>query len=360
MQGAQTIPLLEQDQTPLERALSYPRFRYMGSKYDLLPWIYQVLSQLRFQTALDAFSGSGVVAYLLKAMGATVTANDHLQFAYHLAHGLVANPGVTLSPEEVAALLRPNPRASRFIEETFRDIFFTPEDLRFLDEVWANLEEGFPEGWKRSFVLAALFRAALKKQPRGVFTVAKDRAARYDDGRRDIRLSLRELFLESLEAFSKVVYDDGRTHHALNSDVFELPTGFDLVYLDPPYVPRRDDNCYIKRYHFLEGLASYWRGAEILPQSKVRKIKKRWTPFSYRRTALEAFDRLFALFADSTLLLSYSSNGYPDLDILVNLMKKYKAEVEVFERDHLYHYGTHKGVQPNRARIKEYLILGLG
>ena len=29
----------------------------------------------------------------------------------------------------------------------------------------------------------------------------------------------------------------------------------DLVYLDPPYAPPSDDNDYIKRYHFLEGLS---------------------------------------------------------------------------------------------------------
>ena len=39
----------------------------------------------------------------------------------------------------------------------------------------------------------------------------------------------------------------------------------DLVYLDPPYVPRADDNCYIKRYHFLEGLSTYWQGRRVPP-----------------------------------------------------------------------------------------------
>ena len=34
--------------------------------------------------------------------------------------------------------------------------------------------------------------------------------------------------------------------------------GADLVYLDPPYAPPRDDNDYLKRYWFLEGLATYW------------------------------------------------------------------------------------------------------
>ena len=47
----------------------YPQLRFMGSKFRLLPWINDVLSDLRFETALDAFSGSGCVSYLLKTMG---------------------------------------------------------------------------------------------------------------------------------------------------------------------------------------------------------------------------------------------------------------------------------------------------
>ncbi len=48
---------------------AFPRFRYMGSKFRLLPWIHDTFRGLDFETATDVFSGSGVVAYLLKAMG---------------------------------------------------------------------------------------------------------------------------------------------------------------------------------------------------------------------------------------------------------------------------------------------------
>ncbi len=59
---------------------NFPRFRYMGSKFSLLPWIHNALSEIGFETATDAFSGSGVVSYLLKSMGKQVRANDTLAF----------------------------------------------------------------------------------------------------------------------------------------------------------------------------------------------------------------------------------------------------------------------------------------
>lgn len=349
--------VIDRTVSPLQRAMDYPSFRFMGSKHRLLPWIYEVLSQYKFRTAVDAFSGSGVVAYLLKAMGARVLVNDHMRFPYHVANALVANPGVVLTDRDVETLLKPNPSRDTFIERTFDGIFFTREDLQFLDNVWSNLAL-LDDPWKRSLAIAAMCRAALKRQPRGVFTVANARSSEYDDGRRDLRLSMEEHFLESISLFREIVFDDGLEHQATRLDVFDVPTGADVVYLDPPYVPRSDDNCYIKRYHFVEGLACYWRGVKIMPNSKVKKIEKVFTPFSYRRTAIDAFDRLFSRFRESTIVLSYSSNGYPDLDVLVSLMQRYKATVRVYEHDHRYHYGTHAHVRKDRALVKEYLIVG--
>jgi DNA adenine methylase/adenine-specific DNA-methyltransferase len=193
-----------------------------------------------------------------------------------------------------------------------------------------------------------------------VFTVAGN-PEQYDDGRRDLHVSLATQFVECVTAYNTTVFDNGNKHDATRQSVLEgnFPQ-VDLVYMDPPYVPRADDNCYIKRYHFLEGLASYWQNADtkILLETKVKKIEKRYTPFSYRHSALAAFDGMFRKFRDSILVLSYSSNGFPDLQTLCDLMKQYKRNVTAVERDHRYHFGTHSGVSADRAQVKEYLIVG--
>ena len=90
----------------------------------------------------------------------------------------------------------------------------------------------------------------------------------------------------------------------------------------------------------------------------MRKLAKRHTPFSYRREADDAFSRLFARFAGGTIVLSYSSNGYPDLDVLTGLLREHKRDVTVHEQDHRYHFGTHRGVAPQRAAVREYLLVG--
>lgn len=338
-----------------ENVGAYPELRYMGSKHRLLPWIHGVLRGLNFETAADPFVGSGCVAYLLKAMGKRVIASDFLNFPAVLAEATVANSKQRLDGPAIKSLLAPRNNGPHFIEQTFGGIFYTPEDLRFLDRVSANIEK-LDHPQQRALTRAALMRSCLKKQPRGVFTVSGD-LARYDDGRRDLRLSIEEHFLEQVEAFNRIVFDNGRRHTVKRADVFSLnPKGIDLVYLDPPYVPRSDDNCYMKRYHFLEGLSCYWKGVRIMEETKVKKIEKPYTPFSYRKTAIDAFDRLFKLYRDSIVVLSYSSNGFPDREILEGLLRRYKTIVTAYEKPHRYHFGTHDAVE--RAEVHEYLIVG--
>jgi adenine-specific DNA-methyltransferase len=337
------------------QAAQYPELRYMGSKKRLLPWIHQVLDGLDFDTALDPFAGTGCVAYLIKAMGRRVVASDFLNFSSIIARATVENRNQRLDGKAIKALIGKTPNAHDFIERTFAGVFFTVEDLRFLDRISGNIRQ-LENPDHQALAFSALFRSCLKRQPRGVFTVSGD-LSHYDDGRRDLKLSLEEHFLEQIQVFNAAVFDNGRQNHAIRADVFDSPRRkADLVYLDPPYVPRADDNCYIKRYHFLEGLSCYWQGLPVDSSTKVKKIAKRYTPFSYRRTAVEAFDRMFARFAKSIIVLSYSSNGYPDLAQLEALLRKHKRTIRVFERPHRYHFGTHDAVE--RASVSEYLIVG--
>jgi adenine-specific DNA-methyltransferase len=333
------------------RATAFPRLRYMGSKYRLLPQLADVFAEIGGTAALDAFSGSGVVAYTLKALGFAVTASDFLSFPTVIAAATVANQRVRLSPDDVARITGPAADGRDFIQRTFRDLYFTADDRAFLDSAWSHID--LLTGEKRSLAVAALILAAAKKQPRGVFTFTD---LRYDDGRRDLRLSLREHFAEAAEAYNAVVFDGGAACQVKQSDVFDLdPSGYDLVYLDPPYAPPRDDNCYIKRYHFLEGLSVYWDGLKILDHTATKKLAKRYTPFSYKHTVTGALLATFQRFADSVLVLSYSSNAVPDAETIEGLLRSVKKSVEVRSVDHRYHFGTHARAQ--RRSAAEYIFI---
>jgi adenine-specific DNA-methyltransferase len=325
------------------RTQRYPRLRYMGSKYRVVPHLAGIFAELRFDRALDAFSGSGVVAYALKEMGKEVVANDFLSFPSTVARAVVENGSVILDRSDMEYLLSPNEDGRDFIRRTFNGLYFPTKDHEFLDAVWSHVDR--IGDYRRDLAIAALCLAAARKQPRGVFTITD---FRYDDGRRNLRTPLRELFAEAVGDLNRAVFDNGRDNRVVCGDALALdPAGFDLVYFDPPYAPPRDDSDYIKRYHFLEGLSVYWRGLTIMERTATKKIEKRFTPFAYKRTIRSALE--------STIVLSYSSNSVPDQHEVRDLLARVKASVEVCSIPHRYSFGTHAAAQ--RRAVSEFVFV---
>ncbi len=333
---------------------NYPPTRYMGSKQSILPAIWDTVKDLPCQTVLDAFSGSSCVSYLFKTQGKTVISNDFLKYSYNLANALIANNGDTLSKDDLSLLLEDNPDRRDFIQTTFKDLYFSDEDNLFLDNTMANVPR-LSSAYRRSLALSALSRACIKRRPRGVFTYVGDR---YDDGRRDLKLSLREQFIEASTLLNATVFDNGQPNLALNQDVFKLEVEPDLAYFDPPYYTQRSDNDYLRRYHFVEGLCCYWDGVEILQHTKTKKLRKYPTPFDSRTEVRGAFKRLFEKFAKSTLVVSYSSNGLPDREDLLSMLREVKGTVEVRDIAHRYSFGTHAHKIANQNNVvQEYLFI---
>lgn len=335
-----------------ERVGRYPRFRYMGSKYKVVDPLLDIFRSLNFDTALDAFSGSGVISYALKAMGKAVTANDFLSFATTIARATTENQDVLLEPGDVELILSPNADGRNFIQQKFKGLYFSDEDHAFLDSAWSHFDA--LASYKRDIAIAALCLATARKQPRGVFTITD---LRYDDGRRDLRMSMREQFLRAVDDINHVVFDNGEKCRVFCGDIFTLDSDdhYDLVYLDPPYAPPKDDNCYIKRYHFLEGLSVYWQDLEIMEHTKTKKLRKRYTPFSYKRTVADALARTFEQFKDSTIVLSYSTNAVPNAKEILGLLSRVKHHVDVMHVPHRYSFGTHD--RATRRSVNELVFL---
>jgi len=106
----------------------YPNTRYMGSKQKLVPTVAQIISRLKPTTALDAFAGSGCIAYLLKEMGVQVTSNDFLKFSYHIANASIANSKTTLTNKDIDFLVSNRSIKHTFIQDRFKDLYFNNED----------------------------------------------------------------------------------------------------------------------------------------------------------------------------------------------------------------------------------------
>jgi len=335
-----------------EKALSYPPTRYMGSKEKLLPYIQDVASQFKFDSALDLFSGSGVVGYLFKTMGKQVFSNDYMAMSTTFTKAMIENNTQTLSEKEIDKLFAPNPNASRFVQDNYSGIYYTDPENAVIDLVRTNLKK-LPNNQKRAIAMSALIRACLKKRPRGIFTYT---GMRYNDGRADLRMSMEEQIRNAAGLINVSIFDNGQVNRSRHGDAMTTRHKADLVYIDPPYYSPLSDNEYVRRYHFVEGLAREWKGVDMQWHTKTKKFKSYPTPFSSRIGAADAFDKMFSRLRDSILLVSYSSNSLPTREEIISLMSKYKRHVEVIDINYRYSFGNQK--QGNKNAVQEYLFIG--
>ena len=338
-----------------EQVSAYPSTRFMGSKSKLLPEIWSVASQFKVNTVVDLFSGSGIVGYMFKAQGKAVVSNDYMAMSAIFSKAMIENNSVTLQLEEAKELLVAHKESDHFVASTFKDLYYTNEENNLIDTLRSNIA-AIKDQYKHAIAMTALIRACIKKRPRGIFTYT---GQRYNDGRKDLQKSLAQQFLEAVESINKAVFDNGHINRSKQGDAMDLRVEqADLVYIDPPYYSPLSDNEYVRRYHFVEGLARDWEGVEIQQHTQTKKFKSYPTPFATRKGASDAFDHLFKKFTDSILIVSYSSNSLPTQDEMVAIMAKYKSHVEVIPVDYKYSFGNQNEAKTHRNTVQEYLFVG--
>lgn len=335
---------------------NYPPTRYMGSKSKLLDEIWNAVSKYEVNTVLDLFSGSGIVSYMFKCKGMTVLSNDYMTMSATFTKAMIENNHTHLNEYEAKGLLREPSIVDTFVSDTFKDLYYTDEDNHTIDILRTNINQ-MEDEYKQAIAKTALIRACMKKRPRGIFTYT---GHRYDDGRKDLKLSFESQFLNAVELVNKAVFNNGKSNKSFNSDAMTLGCqNVDLVYIDPPYYSPTSDNEYVRRYHFVEGIARNWDGVEIQTNTKTKKFKNYPTPFSTKTGAYQAFDDLFNKYKESILLVSYSSNSLPSKDEMISLLQKYKKCVDVIPINYTYFFGNQKDAKTHRNNVEEYLFLAI-
>ena len=116
---------------------------YVGSKRRMLNTIWNVLveNEVEFETVFDAFSGSAMVSLLFKAMGKKVACNDLLTSSAITAICLLENTSLPITPKDIDFLCNNEPSdCGTFVEDNYRDKFFTERECKFLDRYRRNVE----------------------------------------------------------------------------------------------------------------------------------------------------------------------------------------------------------------------------
>lgn len=342
-------------------SVRFPRTRYQGSKRKLAPIILNELRHVEFISVLDAFGGSGAIAYELKRAGKQVTYNDILSFNHQIGLALIENDSLRLDDDEIASIgLRQTGVAyDDFIERTFEGIYFTAEENRWLDVAVQNVRRMMCK-YKRSIAWFALFQSALAKRPYNLFH-RKNLYMRMADVKRGFgnKASWDRSFDAHFKVFAadadRAVFDSGQSCRATCRDALEIEPIYDLVYIDTPYINHAGVGVdYRDFYHFLEGMVCYDAWPSLIDRkSRHRRLIRRDDPWSNPSAILDMYRTLFDRFRNSVLVVSYRSDGVPTIDELHGLLRVLKSHVRICERVQ-YQYALSKNRRSNEVLLLAY------
>jgi adenine-specific DNA methylase len=338
-----------------------PTTRYQGSKRKIADWIWSQLESIPFDTVLDAFGGTGSVSHRLKRAGKAVTYNDILRFNAVVGRALIENRTCRLSDEDLAWITQRHRNVDYpdFIERSFEGIYFTRDENRWLDMACANIR-CLEDPYRQALAYGVVGQAALVKRPYNLFhrrnlymrTASVPRTfgnkATWD---RPFPEHVRRFAAEA----NRAVFDSGRPCRATHADVAVVEPGFDLVYIDTPYVSGRGVGVdYHGFYHFLEGLVDYAAWPDRIDwTSRHRRLRAEPTPWTSRARIGSAFRALFARFASSTLVVSYRSDGIPSIEQLAQWLGDVKSTVSVHHDS-----GRKAYALSTNGRAHEVLLVG--
>lgn len=349
------------DGHPINQSL-FPKTRYYGSKLRLIEWISACTNDLNFHTALDAFGGTATVSLMLKFFQKNVTYNDVLASNQYIAKALLQQER-KYNPLEINSFFKSVTPTNGFISKTFKDHYYYDEENYWLDGATQALHRLRSEQ-KKADNFYCLYQACLQKRPFNLFH-RKNLYIR-QNCTRDTKFgnwrTWEKTFQEHIETAAKELVKAKSIHQGSAtilspSDASEIKPGYDLIYIDPPYLKQNNSGnglTYLDRYHFLEGMALYKDWPEWIDK------KKKNYPFQPIKSVSEwnkkaTFkDRLFDLISrhnKSIVLLSYSTDGFPSVDELMTHFKANFANVIILQKN-LSH-------ALRKTENKEILIIGV-
>jgi len=208
-----------------------------------------------------------------------------------------------------------------------------------------NINE-FNNEYERYIAWFALFQACIIKRPFSLFHRANlyirtSNVKRSFGNKTTWDKPFSELFVKFIGEANAAIFDNRTDCRALNCNVFDLPTvDYDLIYIDTPYISEKGVGVdYIDFYHFLEGMCDYmdWEN-KLLNQYKHLPIKgKDENIWAKKKEIHGAFEKLIQKYSNSTLVISYRSDGIPSRDEIKSLLSKYKKNViEIKCKDYKY------------------------
>ncbi len=379
--------------------LSTQIITYIGNKRALIGTIQDELVRIKKESGLsectmaDLFSGSGIVARMMKAHASHLTVNDLEQYSYIINSCYLTNKSdfetvgaeyarlkriieEKAAAQKIPGLITQNYAPADESNITAEDrVFYTRENALLIDTYRALIDEvaGSPDGNAcgdslcsdgvvsgepsqktdmRKFFLAPLItEASVHTNTSGVFKgFYKDKQGKGCYG--GVGKNALSRILGRIELKTPIFSNFECPVYVLRKDAVALahdlePT--DIVYLDPPY----NQHPYGSNYFMLNTILE---NRITAPISKVSGIVSDWnrSVFNKKKTALASLEEIVASLRARYVVISYNSEGFITFDEMISMLKKYG---ELTTREILYNtFRGSRNLSNRNIHVSEYLF----
>ena len=348
---------------------------YIGNKrtliYDIESQIHEICGFLGKDklNAADLFSGSGIVARMLKQYSSSLTVNDLENYSYVINDCYLSNKSDfneekydlyrneilrRAENEKFEGLISSNyaPKNNRNIMKDER-VFYTRENALLIDTYRKLIDEIVDEDYKKFFLASLITEASIHVNTSGVFKgFYKDKTTgigcfggkgKNALSRIEGTIQLQKPVFSSFEC-EKIQYQEDTITLA------EKIKNLDVVYLDPPY----NQHPYGSNYFMLNLILKNKIEAET---SKVSGIPSDWNRslFNKKARAFESLEQIIRSLDSKFIIVSYNSEGFINFDEMTEMLEKYGDLKTVSIK-----YNTFRGSRNLRSRaihVSEYLFV---
>ncbi|MDK2082615.1 DNA adenine methylase [Aliarcobacter butzleri] len=321
-----------------EKIKLFPKTRFYGSKKRLLSWIYENIKELEFNTVLDGFGGTSSVSLLFKAMKKNLTYNDILNSNTISANTLLLSeiPISLVNAEKFIESISPK---KGIVYKNFHNVFFNDEENMWIDGAMENILS-LSNVKQRNLFLYCLFQSCLMKRPFNIFHRANLNLRTNKEIKRSFgnlttwNTSFEILMKKNLLEIYRFIWDSNTKTKVLKSKSIEkIEKGYDLVYLDPPYISKiNNTDGYLKKYHFLEGLSDYNNWENMIDYNSSIKMLSSHKYNSDWENKYKFKEKLFNLISyhkSSIVVLSYVNNAVPSIKELMDFFEDNFSKVTI-------------------------------
>lgn len=286
---------------------------YIGSKYNLLSFIEEVISSkvdLKESVMCDLFGGTNIVSRHFKSKVKKIISNDIEFYSYVMAKCYIEN-----NNKVDCSILNTYQSVDGFITKNYSDgsdrLYFSRDNGRIIDGVRSILN---PNDVNYFVYLTSLLEASDK---------VANTASVYGAFLKKIKKS----------ALKKVYFDnpivengDGTSYNEDAATLIENIEG-DVLYMDPPYNNRQ----YSQNYHILNTIAKY---DDFIPRGKTgQRSDNNISEFCSKKKACLTLEKIMDTSKFKHIFISYNNEGIIGIDEFVNICSKF-GKYEVFKKNY--------------------------